>query len=271
MLSRSSSDVEKLFIDALNYCDGSVDRVELAFVPFTGTLPGVFQGIKSSEYIPTLEQGLFHVLGPLDAVGVYDLVSVYAVGSTGNTYVVPSGYPGAGSHSLTSAVTPYRRSYGTAVYSEFLVPPGTVFNLTAGNPRYVGQVRRCALFVSNRVLPLPIDVLYYGLCQPPAGVFQGDSNSNDIAETVFTYFFNSPNLLFSRLFGISPRAFTTTSNYVGHRVVSSVPHLFHSPLIAHPGGAIGPNSVPVSVLFTGYRARLFSSRPGDNLVTFINT
>jgi hypothetical protein len=268
-----SSEVEKLFTDALNYTDGSVDKVESSFVPFTGSLPGVFQGIKSSEYIPTLEQGLFHALGPLDAVGIYDLVSVYAIGSTGNTYIIPTGYPGAGSHSLTSAVTPYRRSYGTAVYSEFLVPPGTVFNLSAGNPRYVGQVRRCALFplTSNRFFPVPVDILYFGCCQPPPGVFQGDSNSNDTAETVFTCFFNNPNLLFSRLYGISPRAFTTTSNYVGHRVVSSVPHLFHSLLIAHPGGTIGPNSVPVSVLFAGYKARLFSSRPGDNLVTFINT
>jgi len=174
---------------------------------------------------------------------------------------------------MTVANSPYRRSYGTAVYWEFLVPPGTVFNLTAGNPRYIGQVRRCALFSfsSNRFFPVPVDVLYLGCCQPPAGVFQGDSNSSDVAETVFTCFFNQPNLLLSRLFGISPRAFTTTTNFVGHRVVSSVPHLFHSPLIVHPGGAVAPNSVPVSVLFTGYKARLFSSRPGENLVTFINT
>jgi hypothetical protein len=268
-----SSDIQKLFTDALNYTDGSVDKAEPAFVPFTGTLPGVFQGIKTSEYISTIEQGLVHVLGSLNAVGVYDLVSVHAVGSTGNTYVVPAGYPGAGSHSMTVATSPYRRGYGTAVYWEFLVPPGTVFNLTAGNPRYVGQVRRCALFSfsSNRFFPVPVDVLYYGYCQPPPGVFQADNNSSDAAETVFTCFFNDPNLLLSRLFGISPRAFTTTSNYAGHRVVSSVPHFFHSLLIVHPGGAIAPNSVPVSVMFTGYKACLFSSRPGDSLVTFINT
>ena len=273
MLLRSSSDVEKLFTDALNYCDGLVDKVEPAFTPFMATLPGVFQGIRSSEYIPTLDQTLLYTLGTLEAVGVYDLVSVHAVGSAGNTYVVPTGYPGAGSYSLLSSTSPYRRGYGGATYFELLVPPGTVFNISAANPRYIGQVRRCALFPfsSNRFFPVPIDVLYYGYCQPPAGIIQGNSDSSDIAETVFTCFFNAPNLLLSRLFGISPRAFTTTSNYAGHRVVSSVPRLFHLPLVAHPGGTMPPNSIPASVIFTGYKARLFSSCPGDNLVTFINT